>query len=454
MADGADVPYSFPMLTCKKIVGYMGDHNIHVSEQMLANPKEHVQQLTILFERLVETTLGVTKEEMSQPVFAGLGCLTYPELHDESIAFLALFRNVGRMMRISRIEDFSLKDMSEPNPKRLRRQLSAVVNFVRFKAGKEHLYHDAMAKKQRLAAAIAAAQQRKQKLRDEHDDIQDRMAEKRKAIEAVVAKHEAAKQATAELTKSVGISRENLARVKKDNNNIKDRVATAQAALNRAELEKKTLEAQVVTSPQRIVREVSDLQQSLEQELAEVEAETKKTQGLKQSVVVMGNARRELNKATVNIEEAATELRKQESAFKEVKNTQYKIHEKRSEFAARSSEKAELQRKLVRFDEKLAHLKKQAAFKTDAMAEELEAIKAAIAENEKHYEEARGRMEESKAILEQHQQEKENVEAEMANNVADTKHLLTQVGIITRTHNQRLQAAMRDASNSSSTFLA
>lgn len=50
--------------------------------QMLANPKEHVQQVTMLFERLVETTLGVTKEEMSQPVFAGLSCLTYPELHD------------------------------------------------------------------------------------------------------------------------------------------------------------------------------------------------------------------------------------------------------------------------------------------------------------------------------------------------------------------------------------
>lgn len=50
--------------------------------QMLANPKEHVQQVTMLFERLVDTTLGVTKEEMSQPVFAGLECLSYPELHD------------------------------------------------------------------------------------------------------------------------------------------------------------------------------------------------------------------------------------------------------------------------------------------------------------------------------------------------------------------------------------
>lgn len=41
----------------------------------------------------------------------------------ESIAFLALFRNVGRMMRISRIEDFSLKDMSDPSPKRYCREI-------------------------------------------------------------------------------------------------------------------------------------------------------------------------------------------------------------------------------------------------------------------------------------------------------------------------------------------
>lgn len=34
MADGADVAYSFPMLNSKRIVGYLGDLNIHVSEQV------------------------------------------------------------------------------------------------------------------------------------------------------------------------------------------------------------------------------------------------------------------------------------------------------------------------------------------------------------------------------------------------------------------------------------
>lgn len=41
---------------------------------------------------------------------------------------------------------------------RLRRQLSAVINFIRFKEDKDRLYNEAIARKQRLATAIDAAQ--------------------------------------------------------------------------------------------------------------------------------------------------------------------------------------------------------------------------------------------------------------------------------------------------------
>ena len=54
--------------------------------QVLSDPKQHASQVVMVFEKLVETTMGVTKEEMSQPAFAGLGSLSYPELHDVSFA--------------------------------------------------------------------------------------------------------------------------------------------------------------------------------------------------------------------------------------------------------------------------------------------------------------------------------------------------------------------------------
>lgn len=45
-------------------------------------PKQHAAQVTVLLEKLVEATMGVTKEEMSRPAFAGLTYLSNPDLHD------------------------------------------------------------------------------------------------------------------------------------------------------------------------------------------------------------------------------------------------------------------------------------------------------------------------------------------------------------------------------------
>lgn len=52
---------------------------------MLLEPKQHLEQVTMVLEKLVEITTGITKEEMSQPVFAGLAMLSHPELHDVSL---------------------------------------------------------------------------------------------------------------------------------------------------------------------------------------------------------------------------------------------------------------------------------------------------------------------------------------------------------------------------------
>ena len=71
----------------------------------------------------IELCTGVTREEMSQPAFAGLSALNYPELHEDSIPELAFLRACCKMMAICGISDFGLKDITSPNSKRFRRQL-------------------------------------------------------------------------------------------------------------------------------------------------------------------------------------------------------------------------------------------------------------------------------------------------------------------------------------------
>jgi hypothetical protein len=86
-----------------------------------------------MLEQLAEICTGITREEMAQPVFSGLSVLNYPELHEESISQLNSFRAVSKMMEICGIQDFSMKDFMAPSAKRLRRQLSGIINFAKFR---------------------------------------------------------------------------------------------------------------------------------------------------------------------------------------------------------------------------------------------------------------------------------------------------------------------------------
>lgn len=63
-------------------------------------------------ERVSKTVPSIvvrSREELQQPVFAALGSLEFPELHDESIPALAFMSHLQKLLTASGIKDFSLK---------------------------------------------------------------------------------------------------------------------------------------------------------------------------------------------------------------------------------------------------------------------------------------------------------------------------------------------------------
>lgn len=134
----------------------------------------------------------VSREELQQPVFAAIDVLEYPELHDESIPFLAFMTNLSLLLRSSGIKDFTAQvsmqiqpswvwyrasaevmcarlyarrtnsnilyeqDVFKPEPARLRKQISAIINFARHREHKLAFWADIMEQAQ-LASDEAAA---------------------------------------------------------------------------------------------------------------------------------------------------------------------------------------------------------------------------------------------------------------------------------------------------------
>ena len=49
------------------------------------------------------------REELQQPVFAAIDTLEFPELHDESIPFMAFLKSLSKLLLAAGVKDFSMQ---------------------------------------------------------------------------------------------------------------------------------------------------------------------------------------------------------------------------------------------------------------------------------------------------------------------------------------------------------
>merc|ERR1719238_811189 len=57
----------------------------------------------------------------------------YMEIFDEAMDAISIFKLARELAFINRVEDFNMKDIWDPQPKRVRAVLSGMINFCRYK---------------------------------------------------------------------------------------------------------------------------------------------------------------------------------------------------------------------------------------------------------------------------------------------------------------------------------
>lgn len=71
------------------------------------------------------------KEELNMPVFTAHQNMAWPQLHEDSIPELAFWRALAKLMAVCGVNDFARDDLARPDSKRLRKQLSGLINFAK-----------------------------------------------------------------------------------------------------------------------------------------------------------------------------------------------------------------------------------------------------------------------------------------------------------------------------------
>nr|UXY87517.1 kinetochore protein Nuf2 [Cryptomonas sp.] len=98
------------------------------------NLKINLNEVLFSFiEESVQNFTGKILEILYHPSLFATECFAYPELHEESICFIVIYRKLQYIMHSAGIDDFSIKDYICPDFKKNRKTFLALNNFAKFR---------------------------------------------------------------------------------------------------------------------------------------------------------------------------------------------------------------------------------------------------------------------------------------------------------------------------------
>lgn len=405
------MPYSFPLLERKEILKCLNELEIGIALTEPDIVKPTMDTIKPAYEIIVQSLVGVTREELQQPVFNAIDMLEFPELHEESIGALAFNRAVTKLMMAAGVHDFTHKDLYKPEHTRTIRNLSAIVNFAKFREEKALLWQD-------LTEKSEALQERRQHLQEANAQVKselDRLAAERAAAEPSVRLLEAESQEMASnisaLNKQQALLQGEIHQLKERVNEVTDKAQNLKQQLAVTKQEGAQLRSEIVESPELLQRALEDLREKEKNERNSISEAERRSRDLQSKLECHAKVEREVQKCVTMMQEAEAELLKLKVMNKQVKEAKAKISANEEEvqlLAAaqqhyiRQAQAAEdkLQRfesqKASRRAEVLATLE-EARSRQTAQQQEQEATMVKISDKEQQIRDIHEKMEEMRA---------------------------------------------------------
>lgn len=387
--------FSFPMMKMSDIKECLNALGIKITELELSEPENCKEQIRRVLEHLAEICTGITRDEMGQMAFAGISVLNYPELHDESIPQLNSFRAVVKMMEICGIMDFTTKDFMAPSAKRLKRQLSGIINFAKFREERWTVMTDLTTTRDTLIDRSTNLKSSNDKLASHLAHLREQTAEESKIIARVEGDCRGIENTITTLNASQAELREELNELKSFNNSLKEGINARNVQLEEAQDLRKKLQGQIVNSPERFRKQIIDVGQALQIEQKDTKAAERKLRDLSGWLAHVEEAQAEVDLALDAMREVRSEVERQKNCVNELKAQQEESATTRSVLQELDQNAHQLGRQATRAEDKLVHLRRQAATRSSDGAAAIEDVHRQLVEAESFRVTVRNRSERS-----------------------------------------------------------
>jgi kinetochore protein Nuf2 len=297
--------FSFPLLKNAEILTCLSEAGIALTESELMEPQRHRDNVKSTFCSLVHLGLGHNEEHfitlgetLSQQVMSNPN-LAHKELHADasSLSELKFFLACKKFMRICGIAtDFGMSDLSSPTSKRFRKQLSAAINFIKFREEKLEVYAELQEQRDDILNGLNDVQDEQVALQQTLDQAKEDAAQRWEQVQEVEQEVSELEKEISSQNKHQSSIRQESTLLKKQAKDLKDKMDTTQLELAKLESHERKLLPQIVHSPKEIQSKILALKQSLMEERKECDAAKRQAQIRNAKVTQIGQGIHLVNK--------------------------------------------------------------------------------------------------------------------------------------------------------------
>ncbi|KAK9821512.1 hypothetical protein WJX74_005779 [Apatococcus lobatus] len=387
--------FSFPILSDAELLPCLREMEMPVAAAQLAKPS--AEFVRPIYETLVTNLTGLSREDLQQPVLAATDVLEFPELHEESIPAFAFSSSLARLVAAVGIKDFTLReDLWKPEGPRLRRILSGIINFAKFREEKlgpylelqeqlEAIFEDQQKLSLQHAQQAAEIEALHKTRSDEEPDVAMLEAD---AAKGYSHNQQLNKQQVA-LSNEVKALRNQIA-------SISEQSGAERLKLLDARQEADRLSGLIVESPEKLQQMVEEVAAAVEKERSLISDADRRSRDCSSRADAVAKVEKDLGKAMKQLEELEAEVARKKEVSRRVKDLRRQIAVGESDCQAQAATQQHLTRQQAALHDRLHRLDQQAAVKKEAAALAVEeqvrekeaveaenaAAQAKIAENE------------------------------------------------------------------------
>ena len=228
---------------------------IGISMQLsdLKNPNE--ERYKIIYTQILAQLSGVDVNRFQQNQYQSKRCqkmFAFPELHENSIGQIVLILNLIKFMQRVGVKDFCMSDLISPEPNRTIRNLSAIINFAKFRVTKSQLYDKIKSKETGLSDEFAAQRTQNQTLAKKFQDFQNKLVAQKPQIDILQEEINSLKFELNKFSNDCEILQHETRESKRIGQELKANQSSNKLQLNKLTDEIANLENHIVKSPQKI----------------------------------------------------------------------------------------------------------------------------------------------------------------------------------------------------------